>query len=127
MSDAQKIAQEMIEQGKLEGITEPAEVAAAIREHAVVISDLSVMDVLRELRKANMSTAERAPKSTTLTVGDLIAELSKWPDKAPVDPALLGAGSGEPETAGRITGVSVSTTNEPFTATRLSLLLATAK
>lgn len=126
MSDAQKIAQEMIEQGKLEGITEPAEVAAAIREHAVVISDLSVMDVLRELRKANMSTAERAPKKSTLTVADLIAELSKWPDKAPVDLALLGADSGEPETAGRITGVSVSTTNEPFTATRLSLLLATA-
>lgn len=126
MSDAQKIAQEMIEQGKLEGITEPAEIADAIREHAVVISDLSVMDVLRELRKANMSTAERAPKSTTLTVGKLVAELSKWPDKAPVDLALLGGGSGEPETAGRITGVSVSTTNEPFTATRLSLLLATA-
>lgn len=126
MSDAQKIAQEMIEQGKLEGITEPAEVAAAIREHAVVISDLSVMDVLRELRKANMSTAERAPKKSTLTVADLIAELSKWPADAPVDLALLGANSGEPETAGRITGVSVSTTNAPFTATRLSLLLATA-
>jgi len=126
MSDAQKIAQEMIEQGKLEGITEPSDIAAAIREHAVVISDLSVMDVLRELRKANMSTAERAPKSTTLTVGELVAELSKWPDKAPVDLALLGANSGEPETAGRITGVSVSTTNAPFTATRLSLLLATA-
>ena len=126
MSDAQKIAQEMIEQGKLEGLTEPADITAAIREHAVVISDLSVMDVLRELRKANMSTAERAPKQTTLTVGELVAELSKWPDKAPVDLALLGGDSGEPETAGRITGVSVSTTNEPFTATRLSLLLATA-
>lgn len=127
MSDAQKIAQEMIEQGKLEGITEPAEVAAAIREHAVVISDLSVMDVLRELRKANMSTAERAPKKSTLTVADLIVELSKWPADAPVDLSLLGGDSGEPETAGRITGVSVSTTNEPFTATRLSMLLATAK
>ena len=73
-----------------------------------------------------MSTAERAPKKSTLTVADLIAELSKWPADAPVDLALLGANSGEPETAGRITGVSVSTTNAPFTATRLSLLLATA-
>lgn len=72
-----------------------------------------------------MSTAERAPKKSTLTVADLVAELSKWPADAPVDLALLG-GDSEPETAGRITGVSVSTTNEPFTATRLSMLLATA-
>lgn len=127
MSDAQKIAQEMIEQGKLEGITDPAEIAVAIREHAVVISDLSVMDVMRELRKATMNTAQRAPKKSMLTVSDLIAELSKWPADAPVDLALLGADSGEPETVGRITGVAVSTTNKPFTPTRLSMLLATVK
>ena len=126
MPDAQKIAQEMIEQGKLEGITDPAEIAAEIRNHAVVISDLGVLDVMRELRGATRSTAGRAPKRTTLTVSDLIAELSKWPADATVDLALLGADSGEPETAGRITGVSVSTTNDPFTATRLSMLLATA-
>lgn len=126
MSDAQKIAQEMIEQGKLEGITEPAEVAAAIREHAVVISDIAVLDVMRELRNATMSTAERAPKHTTMTVSDLIAELSKWPADAPVDLALLGEGTGDPETAGRITAMAVTTSNKPFMPTRLRMLLATA-
>lgn len=126
MSDAQKIAQEMIEQGKLEGITEPAEVAAAIREHAVVISDIAVLDVMRELRNATMNTAERAPKHTTMTVSELISELSKWPADAPVELALLDGDSGEPETAGRITAMAVTTSNEPFTATRLRMLLATA-
>ena len=126
MSDAQKIAQEMIEQGKLEGITEPADIAAAIREHAVVISDIAVLDVMRELRTANMSTAERAPKKSTLTVGELVAELSKWPANAPVELALLDGDSGEPETAGRITAMAVTTSNEPFMPTRLRMLLATA-
>lgn len=125
MSDARtrQIAHDLIDQGKVVGGEEPNELAGIIRDHVGVISDIAVMDVMRELR--NVPDESQNRHGYSMTAAELIAELSKWPADAPVELALVGEDA-EPGESTRITAMAVTTSNEPFMPTRLCMLLDTA-
>lgn len=122
-STNQKIAADIIESGKIDTITDPAEIARIIRDHAKVISDLDVLDVMRTIRDELTGTGPESRLTQPMTIGQLVAELQRWPQDATVQ--LTNAR--DKDTSETLTGVSVSTVNKPFNDTVIELLLATVE